>query len=209
MVDTQIISRGITNKETIEAMKMVPRHIFVPDKFKKRAYDDTALPISEGQTISQPYIVALMIEALKPEKKDKALEVGTGSGYAAAILSRIVSQVYTIELKEKLAKNAIKKFKKLNYKNINVIIGDGSKGLPEEKPFDCILVSAAAPDIPEHLIKQLKPEGRLVIPIGEKNKIQKLLFIIKTIDESLVVKNLGYVRFVPLLDEKGLENKNV
>lgn len=202
MVENQIISRGIGNEAVLEAFRTVPRHIFVPDRLKERAYEDNPLPIGEGQTISQPYIVALMIAALEPEESDNILEVGTGSGFAAAVLSRIVSRVYSIERYEVLADRAREVYAELGYDNIEVIAADGSSGWPEKAPFDGILVSAAAPRVTETLKKQLKPGGNLVIPVGDKT-MQDLIQIKYDSSGKYREKSLGLVRFVPLIGKKG------
>jgi len=202
MVEEQLIPYGISNEAVLQSMLAVPRHLFVSEQLQAYAYHDCPLPIGEGQTISQPYIVALMAEALKPEPEDIALEIGTGSGYAAAILSRIVSKVYTIERHEALAKQAQSRFQILKYDNIVVRIGDGSKGWTEKAPFDGIMVAAGAPVIPESLGNQLKAGGRLVVPVGKRN-YQELVRLEKRSDGSFERENLGAVRFVPLVGEEG------
>jgi len=202
MIEEQLISRGIKNKEVLQSMLAVPRHRFVPAGYQDFAYYDGPLAIGEGQTISQPYIVALMAEAMEPTPADRFLEIGTGSGYAAAVLSRIVSMVYTIERYETLAKEAQTRFHDLKYENIRVSVGDGTKGWPEEAPFEGILVSAGSPGIPNSLIEQLKPGGRLVIPVGGKS-YQELLVVRKTAAGEIYRYNLGMVFFVPLIGEEG------
>ncbi len=166
MVKDQIMDRGISDRRILNAMRKVPRHLFVPQDYIHEAYNDNPLPIGNGQTISQPYIVAYMTGLSKPNSKKKALEIGTGSGYQAAILAEIVDTVYTIEIIPELAKEASEIFKKLGYKNIVAKFGDGYRGWPEYAPFDIIIVTAAAEQIPEPLINQLAENGRLVIPIG-------------------------------------------
>ncbi|BAF60859.1 MAG: protein-L-isoaspartate(D-aspartate) O-methyltransferase [Pelotomaculum sp.] len=202
MVYEQLISRGIENDDVIQSMLEVPRHRFVPKHLQEYAYQDGPLAIGEGQTISQPYIVALMIEALEPAPSDRVLEVGTGSGYAAAVLSRIVSVVYTIERFDSLARGARSLFQSLKYDNIYVRTGDGTKGWPEAAPFDGIIVSAGAPAVPQTLCGQLKPGGRLVAPVGDK-RWQELLVVRRALDGGYNVKKLGTVFFVPLVGEEG------
>jgi len=205
MIQEQLIPRGISNRAVLEAMQNVPRHRFVPEGFQDKAYSDGALPIQEGQTISQPYIVALMIEALNPQHSHYVLDIGTGSGYAAAVLSHIVTRVYTVEYYEVLAQQARILFAELNYSNIKVSTGDGSGGWSEKAPFDGIIVSACAPEIPAELIEQLTPEGRLVIPVGERNGLQKLLCLKRNLGKKDKIEDLGMVRFVPLLGKNGFK----
>ena len=179
MVNTQIISRGITDAATIKAMRKVPRHMFVPDENRGYAYGDHPLSIGYGQTISQPYIVALMTEVVRPDKKKKALEIGTGSGYQAAILSEMTDTVYTIEIVPELAVESAERLKRLGYKNVIVRSGDGYNGWPERAPFDIIVVTAAAKEIPKPLINQLAENGRLVIPVGDVGGVQELILVTK------------------------------
>ncbi len=202
MVEEQIKGRGIRNEAVLQSMLMVPRHRFVPEHLQRYAYQDRALPIRAGQTISQPYIVALMIEALDPQPSDRVLEIGTGSGYSAAVLSQVVAEVYTIECIEELAQEAEARLRALHYDNIRVRIGDGTKGWPEEAPFDGIVVTAGAPVIPQSLCEQLVSGGRLVIPV-ESNGYQELLRIRRNPDGSLSQEKLEDVRFVPLIGEEG------
>ncbi|TEB10710.1 protein-L-isoaspartate(D-aspartate) O-methyltransferase [Pelotomaculum propionicicum] len=202
MVREQIITRGINNSGVIKSMLEVPRHRFVAASHQSMAYMDGPLPIGEGQTISQPYIVALMAAVLEPQAADRFLEIGTGSGYAAAVLSRLVSVVYTIERCESLARQAQARFNEMKYDNIKVRIGDGSKGWPEEAPFDGILVSAGAPGIPDSLIKQLKPGGRMVIPAGPKS-YQQLTLVKKDAAGEIHSESIGTVVFVPLIGKEG------
>ncbi len=201
MVEKQIIRRGIKNEKIIEAFLAVPRHIFVPEKLRERSYEDRPLPVGNGQTISQPYIVAEMIEELEPEENDIILEIGTGTGYAAAVLSRIVKKVYTVERIKKLADKAEKLYDRLKYNNIEVKVADGTKGWPEKAPFSGIMVSAAAPEIPESLIEQLEEGGIIVIPVG--NKLFQRLIKAKYKDGKIKKSNLGGVRFVSLIGEEG------
>lgn len=201
MVKEQLIKRGIEDQAVINAFKKVEREKFMLEKNREYAYEDGAQIIEAGQTISQPYIVAVMMQALKLEENDRVLEVGTGSGYAAALLAEIVKEVYTIEKIEKLAVKAEKVLSELDYQNVEVKIGDGSLGWEENAPYDAILVSAAAPYVPENLIEQLNNGGRIIIPIGERGGIQQLKLITKKFNGRLKEESLEYVRFVPLLGE--------
>ena len=196
MVRSQIAGRGITNRETLRAMRKVPRHLFVPEELVKEAYNDYPLSIGYGQTISQPYIVAYMTEVSRPDSKKKALEIGTGSGYQAAVLAEIVDTVYTIEIVSELAKESAARLKKLGYKNIIGKSGDGYNGWAEHSPFDIILVTAAADEIPRPLIDQLAENGRLVIPVGGPGTIQELMLLVKK-NGRIEKKRLSFVRFVP------------
>lgn len=202
MVETQLIPRGIKDPATLEAMRTVPRHFFIPENLVDKSYRDGPLPIGEGQTISQPYIVALMTQAAKVNKDSKVLDIGTGSGYAAAIFSRIVKEVVTIERIEVLAKNAEQRFQKLGYDNIKVIVGDGTVGYPDDAPYDAIVVTAGAPEIPESLCKQISESGRLIIPVGDSFS-QNLLSVTKDADGNFSKEIVEYVRFVPLIGEEG------
>ena len=196
MVKTQIQDRGISNIAVLNAMRKVPRHLFVPGEYEDEAYNDYPLPIGYGQTISQPYIVAYMTDVLKPGSKMKALEIGTGSGYQAAVLAEIVEKVYTIEIVPELVKESTERLKKLGYNNIICKYGDGYRGWPEYAPFDLIIVTAAAVKIPEPLIDQLAENGRLVIPIGAPSAVQELQMVTKKKGKT-ETKRLTYVRFVP------------
>ena len=198
MVGAQIEQRGIKDKKVLEALLTVPRHKFVSKLYLGLAYADQPLPIGQGQTISQPYIVALMTEKLNLKPTDKVLEIGTGSGYQAAILSKICNDVYTIEIIPSLGKKAIARLKDLGYKNVTVKIADGYYGWTKEAPFDAIIVTAAATHIPPSLVEQLKPGGRMVIPVGGVFQVQRLMFIEKNQDQTLKSENLIPVRFVPL-----------
>ena len=197
MVNQQIIARDVKDKKVIKAMLKVPRHLFVPEGVQYSAYIDSPLPIGYGQTISQPYIVAFMTELLKLEGKEKVLEIGTGSGYQAAVLAEIVSQVYTIELIPELAANSEEKLKELGYENITVKCGDGYLGWEEYAPYDRIIVTAAPDHVPEPLVKQLKKNGIMVIPVGKF--WQELLLITKDEKGNVKQKNTISVRFVPLI----------
>ena len=181
------------------ALGKVGRHRLVPPGQAQSAYRNHPLPIGHGQTISQPYIVALSTDLLAPEPHHVVLEIGTGSGYQAAVLAEIVKQVYTIEIVEPLGREAEKNLKALGYRNIEVRVGDGYKGWPEKAPFDGILVTAAAPQIPQALVDQLKPGGRMVIPVGERWEIQHLLLLVRNADGTLERKKVLPVRFVPLV----------
>jgi protein-L-isoaspartate(D-aspartate) O-methyltransferase len=196
MVKIQIRDRGIKNQAVLDAMNTVPRHLFVPLEYQNEAYNDYPLPIGYGQTISQPYIVAYMTEVLRPDKKMKALEIGTGSGYQAAVLAELVNEVYTIEIVPELAAESAGRFKEMGYDNITCKYGDGYQGWPEHAPFDIIIVTAAADQIPRPLIDQLAENGRLVIPVGLPAAIQELILITKK-NGKPVERRLSYVRFVP------------
>ncbi len=201
MVETQIAARGIKDPRVLAAMRKVPRHLFVDEALRDQAYGDYPLPIGEGQTISQPYIVALMTEALELKGPEKVLEVGTGSGYQAAILAELARWVYSIERYPSLAHRAKRILEKLGYNNVIIKVGDGTKGWPEAAPFDAIIVTAAGPKIPEPLIEQLKDGGRLVMPVGDEWS-QYLIKVTKKGDR-LIKENLGAVRFVKLVGEYG------
>ncbi len=199
MVEEQIAYRGVTDKGVLEAMQAVPRHLFIPEENRSYSYYDQPVPIGFGQTISQPYIVAFMTELLKLGKEDVVLEVGAGSGYQAAILSKLVKQVYTIEIIEGLGKEASKRLKTMGYDNVEVKVGDGYKGWLEHAPFDAIIVTAAAEHIPQPLVDQLKPGGRLVIPVGGVYEVQDLMLITKDASSKVVKESIIPVRFVPLI----------
>ncbi|MFB0526195.1 MAG: protein-L-isoaspartate(D-aspartate) O-methyltransferase [bacterium] len=201
MVVEQIEERGIKDKRVLEAMEKVPRHEFVPEEYRAFAYEDSPLPIGEGQTISQPYIVALMTECLNLEGDEKVLEVGTGSGYQAAILSELSKEVYTIEILEPLAERAGELLKKLGYGNVKVKCGDGYLGWEEYAPFDGIVVTCAPDHIPQPLIDQLAEDGRMVIPLGDVHFLQVLKLIEKK-EGKVTVRNVTPVRFVPMTGEE-------
>ncbi|EGG98454.1 Protein-L-isoaspartate O-methyltransferase [gamma proteobacterium IMCC2047] len=203
MVKDQISSRGVRCKRTLAAMQKVPREKFIPQKIRQFAYYDRPLPIDEEQTISQPYIVALMTEALALEGGERVLEVGTGSGYAAAVLAEIASKVYTIERLELLAQKSASLLSQLGYSNIEVLCGDGTQGWPEHAPYDGIIVTAGGPEIPESLKSQLKIGGRLVIPVGSSEHSQKLIRVIRLSETEFITEDLADVRFVPLVGEEG------
>lgn len=201
MVKDQIEKRGIDDKSTLDAMRKVQRHLFVPENQKKNAYDDGPLPIGYGQTISQPYIVAYMTALLEPKAGDKMLEIGTGSGYQAAVLAEIASNVYTIEIVPELGTQAKKRLAALGYKNVEVITGDGYYGLPDKGPFDAIVVTAAAEHIPPPLIEQLKDGGKMIIPVGSQFMVQTLILVEKK-GKEIRTSNLMAVRFVPFTRSK-------
>jgi protein-L-isoaspartate(D-aspartate) O-methyltransferase len=198
MVEDQIKDRGVKDGRVLKAMGKVPRHEFVPKAQRADAYRDGPLPIGKGQTISQPYIVALMTEEARPKPEHKVLEIGTGSGYQAAVLAELVKEVYTIELEPALADRAKERLKELGYKNIHAKAGDGYKGWPEAAPFDAVVVTCGADHVPDPLFEQLKPGGVLVIPVGKTTAEQTLLAITKDEKGGRKTRDLGPVRFVPL-----------
>jgi len=202
---THLKRKGIHQAAVLNAMEIVPRHEFVGVNLQEFAYDDSPLPIEEGQTISQPYIVALMAEALQLHENDRVLEVGAGSGYAAAVLSRIAGEVYTIERHQSLAHQAAERLKHLKYDNVHVLCGDGTLGWPEHAPYDGIVVAASGPEAPRSLIEQLSIGGRLVIPTGPSVREQTLLRITRVNKDEIEIEELGAVRFVPLIGEQGWE----
>ena len=202
MVQTQIVARGVKDEKVLQAMREVPRHLFVPPQFREQAYADKAVPIGEGQTISQPYIVALMTALLGPEPSDTVLEIGTGSGYQAAILSRQARQVFSVEILPSLALEAESRLARLGFLNVTVKTGNGYLGWPEHAPFDAILVTAAPPEIPTALLVQLKRGGRMVLPVGKSPKSQSLLLLEKsTTSDHIVGRTVIPVRFVPMVQE--------
>jgi len=198
MVETQIKARGVKDPKVIRAMSVVPRHLFVPPAEQAHAYLDEPLPIGNGQTISQPYIVAFMTEQLQPHANDRVLEIGTGSGYQAAVLSQIVDSVFTIEIISELADKARQRLHKLHYDNVVVKDGDGYHGWIEKAPFDAIIITAAPPKIPPPLLEQLKIGGRMVLPVGEY--VQELVVVHKT-KSGIDMQNVLPVRFVPMTGE--------
>jgi len=205
MISTQIRMRGISDKNVLAAMSEVPRHLFVPKGLIAHAYSDRPLPIGQGQTISQPYIIALMTESLNLKGDERVLEVGTGSGYQAAILAKIAKEVHTIEVKEKLYIKAKNLLKSLNFNNINTYRGDGYFGWESKAPFDCIMITAAINHIPPPLLKQLKNQGKLILPLGNPFNYQNLVLVTKHGDDYKV-KQITGVLFVPMtgyaLDKK-------
>lgn len=200
MVERDIRLRGIKDTRVLDVMKKVPRHLFVDEGLRDQAYEDHPLPIDEGQTISQPYVVALMTEALRLKSSDRVLEIGTGSGYQAAILAELVKEVYTIEIRRTLADRAEKRLKDLGYRNIKVKYGDGYYGWDDFAPFDAIIVTASANHIPPPLIKQLKDGGRLIIPLGSTIYYQILTVVTKKKAE-VFLEQMGPVAFVPMIGE--------
>lgn len=200
MVREDIKGRDVKEQQVLGAMDKVPRHLFVPAAYRDQAYEDHPLPIGEGQTISQPYVVALMTEALRLEGDDRVLEIGTGSGYQAAVLAEIVREVYTIEIRKSLADRAATVLKDLGYRNVKVKYGDGYFGWEEAAPFDAIIITAAANHIPPPLIKQLKEGGSLIVPLGSTVYYQTLILATKR-KGQLDVEQLGPVAFVPMTGE--------
>jgi len=203
MVRRQLRRRGIRDERVLDAMGRVPRERFVPTELETSAYADRALPIDRGQTISQPYVVALMIEALEPRPSDRVLEVGAGSGYAAAVLGQLVREVVAIERHAPLADEARRRIEELGYGNVRIVAGDGTLGWPEDAPFDGILVSAGGPEVPPALLEQLAVGGRLVIPVGDGGGTQELLQVTRTDEARYEHRSLGQVQFVPLIGRAG------
>lgn len=201
MVETQIRKRGITDERVLRAMATVPRHEFVSASWIKQAYADEPLPIGHGQTISQPYIVAAMVASLSLTGAEKVLEVGTGCGYQAAVVSLLAQEVHSVEILRELAQSSAERLQRLGYANVHVHCGDGTMGWPESSPYDAILISAAAPAVPEPLLRQLSEGGRLVAPVGHEDK-QELQLVIKR-EGKFSVKQGGPCRFVPLLGQHG------
>jgi protein-L-isoaspartate(D-aspartate) O-methyltransferase len=198
MATARFLGRKALNPQVLEALRKAPRHEFVEDSYRPYAYQNRPLPIGHGQTISQPYIVAIMTDLLNVDKDDKVLEIGTGSGYQAAILGEIVADVYSIEIIEPLAKSAEERLRRLRYANIHLRAGDGYYGWQEAAPFDAIVVTAAASHIPPPLIKQLKPGGRLIIPVGDRFNVQQLVLVEKDQNQKVTTRQLLPVAFVPL-----------
>ena len=203
MVKAQIETRGVHDDRVLESMRIVPRHCFVPPEHIHMAYADGPLPIGEGQTISQPYIVALMTELLKLKGEERVLEIGTGSGYQAAILAHLAQEVHTIERHTALAERAKHILENLGHKNVEFHVGDGSKGLPDLAPFQAIIITAAAPSVPEPLVEQLDDDGRLVVPVG--SRFNQLLELWTRNDDGTTREVIAPVAFVPLRGEFGWE----
>lgn len=199
MVEDQIAARGVDDPRVLEALRAVPRHRFVPDEHADAAYADRPLPIGYGQTISQPYIVAFMTDVLELEPDDRVLEVGTGSGYQAAVAAQVVDSVFTIEIVEELARAAAERLRDLGYDDVQPKQGDGYFGWEEHAPFDAILVTAAAGHVPPPLVQQLAPGGRMVVPVGGVFQVQHLVLVTKTAEGKVTTRNLLPVRFVPLV----------
>jgi protein-L-isoaspartate(D-aspartate) O-methyltransferase len=202
MVTGQIAARGVKDPRVLDAMRAVPRHEFVPATLREDAYGDSPLPIGHGQTISQPYIVALMTELARPSPSDRVLEVGTGSGYQAAVLSQLVARVFSIELVDPLAQSAASTLRRLGYANVTVRSGDGYLGWPDEAPFDIIVVTAAPEEVPAALLAQLKPGGRLIVPVGRVWDVQDLQLIEKDASGRVTTRSIIPVRFVPLVKRR-------
>lgn len=203
MVRYQIVARGVRSPQVLQAMRQVPREAFVDAAQRHLAYENNPLPIGEQQTLSQPYVVALMAEALQLRDSDRVLEVGTGSGYAAAVLGRIARQVFSVERVHSLADSAATRLRDLGYDNVQVRQGDGTLGWAEQAPFDAILVSAGGPHVPPSLKSQLALGGRLVMPVGRDAESQELLVVTRVGQSRFKTRSLGGVRFVPLIGEQG------
>lgn len=203
MVEHQLRARGIKDKRVLEVMENVPRHLFIDEDLHERAYEDNALSIGYGQTISQPYMVAIMTELLELKGDERVLEIGTGSGYQSAVLSLLAAEIFTVERIAPLALKAERILKELHYMNVHVIVSDGTMGLPEEPPFDGIIVTAAAPSIPDTYKKQLKVGGRLVIPVGER--FSQILYQVKRLPRGYVTSMSTPCIFVPLIGKYGWE----
>jgi protein-L-isoaspartate(D-aspartate) O-methyltransferase len=203
MVDSQLVARGIRNLAVLRAMTSVPRERFVPEPDRRRAYDDSALSIAESQTISQPYVVALMLEALAPLSTHRVLEIGTGSGYATAVLAEVVAEVYTVERLGSLAAAARARLAEMAYRNVHVREGDGTLGWPEHAPYDGIVVTAGGPEVPAPLLPQLGVGAHLVVPIGPTPRAQELVRVTRRGPEEYARESLGPVAFVPLIGEAG------
>jgi protein-L-isoaspartate(D-aspartate) O-methyltransferase len=203
MVDSQLRARGIADERVLAAMDRVPRHEFAPERYRDQSYEDHPLPIAEGQTISQPYIVAIMLEALRLSPTDKVLEVGTGSGYLTALLAELAARVISIERHASLTETARAQLDALGYSNVTVVIGDGTRGYPQEAPYDAIIVSAAAPEMPPDLIEQLGEGGRLIIPLGADDAQQLRLVHMENGQPGIESREL--CRFVPLIPGAGSE----
>jgi protein-L-isoaspartate(D-aspartate) O-methyltransferase len=203
MVEHQLRGRDIVDERVLEAMERVPRELFVPDDLKDRAFDDAALPIGEGQTISQPYMVARIAEELGLDGDERVLDVGTGSGYQAAVLAELADEVHTIERIPELAEQARANLAAAGYDNVAVYVGDGSRGLPEHAPYDAIAVAAAAPTFPQALYDQLRTGGRLVVPVGGRRG-QRLEVVVRSPEGPAVIRSVP-CRFVPLVGEEGFQ----
>lgn len=201
MVDSQLRHRGLADERVLAAMERVPRHEFAPERYRDQAYEDHPLPIGEGQTISQPYIVALMLEALEISPADKVLEIGTGSGYVTALLAELAARVISIERHASLAESAAAQLERLGYSNVKLVTGDGTRGFPEAAPYDAIIVSAAAPEMPPDLIAQLGEGGRMIIPLGAEDAQQLRLVHMENGQPRIEYREL--CRFVPLIPGVG------
>ncbi|HEX8812741.1 MAG TPA: protein-L-isoaspartate(D-aspartate) O-methyltransferase [Terracidiphilus sp.] len=199
MVEAQLRARGVRDERVLAAMERIPRHEFAPEPYRNQAYEDHPLPIGEGQTISQPYIVAVMLEALALSASDRMLEVGTGSGYLTALLAELVAQVFSIERHGVLADTAGHLLRRLGYRNVKVIVGDGGQGFPEAAPYDAIIVSAAAAELPPALVAQLAEGGRMILPVGTEDSQQLQLIRIESGQPRVTLRE--FCRFVPLVSE--------
>jgi len=206
MVDHDIAARGVSDPRVLDAMRAVPRHDFVPDRYRALAYTDQPLPIGRDQTISQPLMVAVMAAAAELRPNDRALEIGTGSGYGAAVLARLAATVFTVERHEELASTARQHLDTIGCDNVTVVVGDGTAGLPDLAPFDAIVVTAAAPSVPGALVDQLVDGGRLVVPVGRRRRGAQHLMRIRRLGNDVVEEDLGGVRFVPLIGEYGFRS---
>jgi protein-L-isoaspartate(D-aspartate) O-methyltransferase len=206
MIEQQLKPMGIRDPIVLEAMETVPREAFVDKPYRSQAYDDTPLPIEAGQTISQPFIVAYMVESLQLSGGEKVLEVGTGSGYAAAVLAEIAAEVVTIERIETLAESAKQRLAELGYDNVHCVLGDGSKGCPQRAPYDAIVVSAGAPAVPEALKAQLAVGGRLILPVGGRGSHQQLWKVTRVNENEYLDESFADVRFVPLVGDQGWQD---
>jgi protein-L-isoaspartate(D-aspartate) O-methyltransferase len=203
MVERNIVARGVRDALVLEAMRKVPRELFLPNSLREFAYEDSPLPIGGEQTISQPYIVAFMTEALMLRGGEKVLEIGAGSGYAAAVLSEIAADVYTVERLGRLADKAAATLADLGYDNVHILHGDGTRGWPEHAPYDAIVVAAGAPQVPKSLKQQLKVGGRLVIPVGADQRAQELVRVVHISTNQYRGEDIAGVRFVPLIGDEG------
>jgi protein-L-isoaspartate(D-aspartate) O-methyltransferase len=203
MVESQVARRGVRDDRVLMAMRIVPRERFIPDNLQKYAYEDAPLPVDAGQTISQPFVVALMVEALELTEEDRVLEIGAGSGNAAAVLGQIAREVYAVEWHPSLAEQAERRVKSLGYDNVHIRCGDGTLGWQEHAPYDAIVVAAGGPKVPETLREQLALGGRLVIPVGPEPRSQELMRVRRTGRNEFERESLGGVRFVPLVGSQG------
>ena len=208
MVERQVKARGIDDPAVLAAFRAVPREAFVSGAYSYAAYEDSPLPIEAGQTISQPYIVALMIEAAEVGEDDVVLEIGAGSGYAAAVIGQIAKRVVAIERQHELVELAATRMERLGYDNVRIVEGDGTVGFAEEAPFDAILAAASGSHVPHELLAQLKPGGRLVMPLGDPGSIQNLVKVTRRADGTVEREELGAVRFVPLIGAHGFQDSS-
>jgi len=207
MVADQIIRRGVDDQRVLDAMRKIPRHLFVDETYYKEAYDDHPLPIGHGQTISQPYIVALMTSHLNLKGNEKVLEIGTGSGYQAALLAELAAEVHSIERVPFLAEKARRVLDELGYENVYIHVGDGSLGWPEEAPYQCIITTAAAPDVPDVYVQQLAIGGKIIIPVG--SRWRQMLMLWTKLEKGIKKEEVLPVVFVPLLGEKGWQDSQI